>query len=1151
MGLTKPRAAQIFNLDYKQSTRVVTTSTVNLAGGAPNQVDGVNLSLNDRILVTSQNTPSQNGLYLVDTVGSGANGTWIRTSDGNENGEIEAGMIVMVTEGTVYADTQWKLITDDPIVIGTTALTFTQNYMANSISGGTSNVVVNSNANVTISSAGTANVLTVSNTGAFVSGGVSATGNVLGGNLNVTGNIVDTGAMFLITGASGNVTLAPNGTNVIIATTTGANITGTLTATGNGLVLGRQLLVGANTVIFPNLGRGIVAINGTTDQIVEFNNGSVNYGYLYHSGTDISLLNQRTGSINLSAAGGGNINFNTSGVQRATITSTGISVTGAVTSNNVSASTTITATTSVTAANIITTSGRMHGCTSVTLQNNNGSIANVSNIVIGSNGNITLTPGNVSAFVVASGNLSVTGSITTASNISLTGNIIDIGEMWINTSANGNINLNPNGTGRVNIPAGILSVTGNIQGGNVLTGGLISATGNITGGNLITGDNSTIYGAYTTLNNQGIFQEQGVGPRTIGLNIANGYGIGFRSAGSATDQYIYSSNSISFVTGAALASKSSPNFGSANIGVSITQGGFLSVVGNTSTGNLLTTGLISAAGNITGNYFLGNVFFANGITASKIYSGNSEVNVVSNGGNVNVSVGGTSNVAVFATTGEYVSGLLSVTGNTTSGNLLTGGVISATGNLTGNYLLANIAFATGYTASKIYNGTSEANIGTGGGNANISIGGTSNVVVVATTGEYVTGVVSASGNVTGGNIVTSGSVTNGNITIIGANIVSTGSTIYIDPNGSGGTDGNVIITGNLSVQGNVTYINSNNITTNDLTINMANNAATASAADGGGIGVGPAGSEYISLTYNSTSNIWVASNGLTSQGILSATGNVTGANLLTGGLFSATGNATVGNLSTGGQATVDGNITGGNVSTGGIITATGNILTQANVSVGGSIIVNSEISANGSIVANSNLFANAIVSAAGNVVGSNLYTSGQVSASGNVTGINILGNGSNLTGILAFKTVAVDGGSQANIVANSIASTLTFGAGTGLVWTTDANTGILTISTTSSGTSIFADGGDMGLVTEPVTASEDLGNVADVATIFYDLGSVVSASGLIYPSQLILPTYVPGDLPSADPAAQFVYLSTSSIGPMTAFSDGANWRFTSSGNIVS
>ena len=56
-------------------------------------------------------------------------------------------------------------------------------------------------------------------------GQVSATGNVSGGNLNVTGNIVDTGELSIITGASGNVNLAPNGTNTLVVTTTGANIT--------------------------------------------------------------------------------------------------------------------------------------------------------------------------------------------------------------------------------------------------------------------------------------------------------------------------------------------------------------------------------------------------------------------------------------------------------------------------------------------------------------------------------------------------------------------------------------------------------------------------------------------------------------------------------------------------------------------------------------------------------------------------------------------------------------------------------------------------------------------------------------------------------------------------------------------------------------
>jgi hypothetical protein len=181
MALTRPRASQIYNLDYKQAVRAVATSNITLSGGAPAVVDGVSLNVNDRVLCTAQSTASQNLIYVVTTVGTGVTGTWTTAYDDTTGeGTLDAGTIVMVTEGQTYADTQWKLITDNPITIGTTNLTWTQNYSANSISSGSSNVVVTSNANVTISSAGTANVLTVSNTGAYVTGIVSATGNITG-----------------------------------------------------------------------------------------------------------------------------------------------------------------------------------------------------------------------------------------------------------------------------------------------------------------------------------------------------------------------------------------------------------------------------------------------------------------------------------------------------------------------------------------------------------------------------------------------------------------------------------------------------------------------------------------------------------------------------------------------------------------------------------------------------------------------------------------------------------------------------------------------------------------------------------------------------------------------------------------------------------
>jgi len=146
MGLTRIRAEQISDIDYKQATRVISLTNVNLSGGAPKIVDGVSLNTNDRVLVAGQTIGSENGLYFVSVAGTGSNGTWIRTNDSNTTGEINAGMIVMVTEGTEYADTSWKLVTDDPIVIGATSLTFLQNT-GNSFSiinvVGSANVVAN------------------------------------------------------------------------------------------------------------------------------------------------------------------------------------------------------------------------------------------------------------------------------------------------------------------------------------------------------------------------------------------------------------------------------------------------------------------------------------------------------------------------------------------------------------------------------------------------------------------------------------------------------------------------------------------------------------------------------------------------------------------------------------------------------------------------------------------------------------------------------------------------------------------------------------------------------------------------------------------------------------------------------------------------
>ena len=146
-----------------------------------------------------------------------------------------------------------------------------------------------------------------------------------------------------------------------------------------------------------------------------------------------------------------------------------------------------------------------------------------------------------------------------------------------------------------------------------------------------------------------------------------------------------------------------------------------SVSGNITGGNLLTGGIVSATGNVTGNYLLGNAYFVTGLSPTQIYSGTSNVTVTGSGANISVGVGGTPNVVVFATTGTYTTGLSSVTGNITGGNISatnhTGTTVSVTGTVTAASTVGGVI--TGSTAS--LSGTvTGGNVATGG---NVSAGG--------------------------------------------------------------------------------------------------------------------------------------------------------------------------------------------------------------------------------------------------------------------------------------------------------------------------------------------------------------------------------------------------------------------------------------------
>ena len=552
MGLTKPRAAQIFNLDYKQSTRVVTTTNITLTGGAPNSVDGVTLSLNDRVLVTGQTTGSQNGLYLVTTLGSGSNGTWARTSDGNETGEIEAGMIVMVTEGAIYADTQWKLITDDPITINTTALTFTQNYSANSISSGSSNVMVYSNANVTISSAGSANVLAVSNDGTVTAGTARVTGNVTGGNVLTDGLI----------SAAANIT----GGNVL----TVGLISATGAVTGGNILTGGQVSATGNITGNYILGNG-VSLTGVITSVANINNGTSN----------VTVVSSG-GNVTVGVGGTGNV---------AVFSISGLDVAG-----------TVSATGNITGSNVNVSGGNVNANNIFTVNDV------VGNIIISGSGEFGILPGQTVL------SLSNARAETVYIGVGLA-NLLYIGNSTSNTNfggnigANGSISVSGNATagnmiGNV-ISTGVISTTGNVTGGNILTGGIVSSTGTVTGGNIATGGTVSATGNITA---DYFF---GNGSQLTGVDttlIKNGSSnVRILTANGNISMDVNGTSNVVVVTQTGIDIVGTVSSSGNVTGANIFTGGVVQATGNVISPNIVTQTVTTSSGDLTLNSADGNL----------------------------------------------------------------------------------------------------------------------------------------------------------------------------------------------------------------------------------------------------------------------------------------------------------------------------------------------------------------------------------------------------------------------------------------------------------------------------------------------------------------------------------------------------------------
>jgi hypothetical protein len=703
-----------------------------LTGGAPNSVDGVALSANSRVLVNGQSTATQNGLYLVQTLGTGSNGTWVRTKDTNDAGEMQSGMVVTVTEGNTYRDTLWTLTTDDPIVLGSSNIAFQQstsfsfgNISANgtailantvgdvvtlvsgnnisitgnataktvtfgvtgiqstSISNGTSNVAIDAaNANITMAVAGTANVVVVSTNLVDVVGNITASGNVTGsyffgngsqlsGIITSVSNINNGTSNVSIDSANANVTVGVNGTaNIAVFSPAGVEVTGNLTTTGNIVGGGVRSTTSSTPPSTPSVGD--VWYNTNNNILYRYTYDDVNYFW-----EDIT---------------GGSIAANSTAI--------------------------------------------INGNSTAVVSQNGGNIA----ITIGGTSNTA---------VFAQDRVTFAGNLLPTANVTY-----DLGsssqrwkDLWISNST-------------IYLGDSVLSASGNVLtvgGEAVITStnaNTIDLSGNITGGNITTAGNIT--GAYII----------GNGSQLTGLPASYG--------NSDVAAYL---PTYSGLVGGTLSTAAQPNVTSVGVLNGLTVTGPMNF-----TGNLEITGNINATGNLnyenvsdlvvgdpliyigednTGNLFdLGIVVTWN----DGVYQHGGWARDASDGtwklfGNV---------IPEPTTTVDFTNAIYEP---------MLAGTVTAVGNITGNYILGNGSQLTGIStsATKIFNGTSQINIGVANGAANVSIGTASNVAVFDTTGVTVDGAVAADSiSATNGLLLNSETVSANYTVATGFNAVSVG-----------------------------------------------------------------------------------------------------------------------------------------------------------------------------------------------------------------------------------------------------------------------------------------------------------------------------------------------------------------------------------------
>ena len=111
--------AKVTDNNILEDCKVASVATVNLSS-LPSAIDDIVLEKGDRILLKNQSSASENGIY---TVSDAVNKSWVRAEDLDTSAKLVPQLTTKVQNGSVNADTTYRIKLGTPLAITNTQLT--------------------------------------------------------------------------------------------------------------------------------------------------------------------------------------------------------------------------------------------------------------------------------------------------------------------------------------------------------------------------------------------------------------------------------------------------------------------------------------------------------------------------------------------------------------------------------------------------------------------------------------------------------------------------------------------------------------------------------------------------------------------------------------------------------------------------------------------------------------------------------------------------------------------------------------------------------------------------------------------------------------------------------------------------------------------